>query len=55
MKESGNSSSSNSSNNNKGGAMHSYTPEEFGITAEELSSGRYKDYIDKFNIQMSAN
>ena len=38
-----------------GGAMHSYTPEEFGITAEQLSSGGYKGYVDKFNVPMSAN
>jgi hypothetical protein len=33
--------------------LHSYTPEEFGLTAETLSSGLFKEYIDRYNIPMS--
>lgn len=35
--------------------LHSYTPEEFSLTKEELSSGAFKDYCDEFSIQMSCN
>ena len=36
-------------------SMHSYTPEEFGMTAERLSSGGYADYIKRYNIPLSKN
>lgn len=39
--------------NRKAEKLHSYTPEEFGLTAEILSSGLFKEYIDRYNIPMS--
>jgi hypothetical protein len=33
--------------------LHTYTPEEFGLTSEELSSGLFKEYIERYNIPMS--
>lgn len=35
--------------------LHSYTPEEFGLTEEALSSGKYKEYVDMFKIPLSRN
>jgi len=35
--------------------MHTYTPEEFGITAKALSSGGYATYIDRYKVPMSTN
>jgi len=42
----------------KGGAsavMHTYTPEEFGITALKLSEGGYAKYVSDFNVPLSTN
>lgn len=39
--------------NRKADKLHTYTPEEFGLTVEELSSGLFKEYIDRYNIPMS--
>lgn len=30
--------------------LHHYTAEDFGLTKEDLSSGRFADYITKFNL-----
>jgi hypothetical protein len=38
-----------------GEVLHSYTPEEFSLTAEQLSTGKFADYIKRFNIPMSKN
>ena len=35
--------------------MHSYTPEEFGLTAEQLSSGVYAEYVKRYHIPLSKN
>lgn len=35
--------------------LHSYTPEEFGLTPEELSTGKFSDYVKRYNIPMSKN
>jgi hypothetical protein len=35
--------------------MHTYTPEEYGITAAALTSGGYATYIDKYKVPMSTN
>jgi len=35
------------------GPLHTYSPEEFGLTAEELSSGKYAEYCQRFNVAMS--
>lgn len=35
--------------------LHHYTPEEFSLTTEELSSGNFKEYCDKYNVPMSRN
>lgn len=37
------------------GSLHSYTPEEFGLTPEQLSTGGYADYIRRYNIPLSKN
>eukprot|EP01033_Poteriospumella_lacustris_P007466 gene7467-5364_t len=39
--------------NRRADKLHTYTPEEFGLTAEELSSGLFKEYINRYNIPMS--
>ena len=39
----------------KSEVMHSYTPEEFGMTKEELCSGGYAAYIKKYSIPLSTN
>jgi hypothetical protein len=36
-------------------ALHSYSPKAFGITEEALSSGGYKEYINRYNVPMSAD
>ncbi len=42
---------------NKGGAketaLHHYTPEEFSLTAKELSEGRFAEYVQAFKVPMS--
>eukprot|EP01038_Epipyxis_sp_PR26KG_P015666 gene15666-21190_t len=35
--------------------LHSYSPKEFGLTEEELSSGDFKKYIDTYKIPYSNN
>ena len=35
--------------------LHTYEPEEFGLTAELLSSGDYATYAEAFNVPMSKN
>jgi hypothetical protein len=42
-------------NAKNGTILHTYTPQEFGITEKELSSGGYADYIQKYKIPMSKN
>jgi len=32
--------------------LHTYSPEEFGMTAQELSSGKYADYISKYSTPL---
>lgn len=39
----------------KGGALHTYHPEEFGLTAQELCTGGFADYCTNYNIPMSKN
>jgi hypothetical protein len=36
----------------EGGDMHSYSPEEYGMTRDGLSSGAYADYVEKFKIPL---
>ncbi len=33
--------------------MHHYTPEEFSVTAAELSAGKFADYVAAFKVPMS--
>lgn len=35
--------------------LHTYEPEEFGLTTQELCEGRYADYCKKYNVPMSRN
>lgn len=35
--------------------LHTYEPEEFGLTAELLSDGEYAKYAKAFNVPMSKN
>ena len=35
--------------------LHSYSPEEFSLTADELSTGAFANYVQRFNIPMSKN
>ena len=35
--------------------LHTYTPEEFSVTAKELSEGDFATYVKKYNVPMSAN
>ena len=37
-------------NQTKGAALHTYRPEDYGLTKEELSVGKFADYIKKFNL-----
>ena len=37
----------------QGHALHTYTPEEFGLTAEELTTGNFAEYCKAFNVPMS--
>ena len=43
------------SGGSKGKVLHRYTPEEFSLTTEELSSGVYADYIKRYNVPLSSN
>ena len=35
--------------------LHTYRPEEFGLTEELLSQGKFAQYCETFNIPMSRN
>eukprot|EP01031_Cornospumella_fuschlensis_P031477 gene31477-38045_t len=35
--------------------LHHYTPEEFSLTAEELTSGNFEKYVQMFKVPMSKN
>lgn len=35
--------------------LHTYTPEEFSIPANELLEGKFAEYCAKFNVPMSKN
>jgi hypothetical protein len=40
----------------KGGSvLHHYSPEEFGLTEQELCEGQFRQYIERFNIPISRN
>lgn len=39
----------------KGEVLHEYHPKEFGLTEDVLSTGKFKEYIDKYNVPMSRN
>ena len=39
----------------KSDTLHSYSPQEFGLTEDELCSGKFAEYIDKFSVPMSKN
>ena len=39
----------------RGEVLHTYSPEEFGMTAQELQAGKYQDYIRTYNVPMSSN
>lgn len=39
----------------KQGVLHTYTPEEFSLTAEELCVGPYEQYCKQYNVPMSRN
>lgn len=43
------------SKNSKGDTLHLYSPEEYGLTENELCVGPYADYIQKFSVPMSKN
>jgi hypothetical protein len=36
-------------------ALHQYHPEEFGLTEEFLSSGKFAQYIEQYSVPMSRN
>lgn len=38
-----------------GAALHTYSPEEFGLTEAELSAGEFAAYVQHLNIPMSRN
>jgi len=40
-------------NASKGAALHTYTPEEFGLTTAELQQGDFAKYAEKYNIPLS--
>ena len=42
-------------NTQGGGTLHTYEPEEFGLTSDELSNGVYAEYCKRFDIPMSKN
>jgi len=33
--------------------LHSYSPEEFGLTSEELSIGKFAEYCERYKVPMS--
>jgi len=35
--------------------LHHYTPEEFSLTYDELSEGKFAEYVETFHIPMSTN
>jgi hypothetical protein len=35
--------------------LHEYKPENYGLTAKELSSGRFREYIEKFKIPLTSS
>lgn len=35
--------------------IHHYSPEEFSLTAQQLSSGVFGEYVAKYNLPMSKN
>jgi hypothetical protein len=39
----------------KAATLHAYTPEEYHLTSDELSTGVFQTYVEKFNIPMSRN
>lgn len=41
--------------NGRGAVLHSYSPEEFGLTEEQLSSGRFAEYCTRYSVPMSKN
>jgi len=36
-------------------ALHQYHPEEFGLTEEQLTTGKFSEYTTRFNVPMSRN
>ena len=38
-----------------GDVLHSYTPEEFSLTTEELCQGNFAEYCKQYNVPMSRN
>ena len=42
-------------NNQEADKLHTYLPEEFGLTEKELSEGVFAAYISKFNLPISRN
>jgi hypothetical protein len=43
------------SKQSKGQALHHYSPESYGLTENELCTGHYAEYIQKFSVPMSKN
>lgn len=39
----------------KGNVLHHYTPEEYSLTKEELSTGAFADYCKQYNVPLSSN
>ena len=35
--------------------LHHYSPEEFSLTADELSRGNFSEYVKMYNVPMSRN
>jgi hypothetical protein len=42
-------------NENTGNTLHEYAPEEFSLTTEELSSGVFADYAERFKVPLPAS
>lgn len=40
-------------NGGKSAALHTYSPEEFGLTSEELTTGNFAEYCNRYNVPMS--
>lgn len=42
-------------NQESGAVLHAYSPKDYSLTEEELSTGEFAKYVERFNIPMSKN